>query len=705
MRTTTQKFVWLTTFGAMASCLSLLGADPISIEGAPADTGYNVGSAAEIRAALKGVGADPGRYAVFAEIQYVGTTAVASVQMDRQGGSPPGELRYEAGWPIPSDSPTGLYSVRLRVEDRQESRVIATREVRGFAAYRKLLRIARLDLDKTFYSVGQPIQCEVTLQNLTDRPMNDLRVEFSNANYPWISTFSGEANLSGKPAENPELGLRVLRDNLALPPRGESTIPMMPAGTAAFLQGTQVAVLGAGAPARHEKLPPPEVDTYTVAVWNHDRTVLYDMQFSPPVIVRPRDRDLPKPYSRNYTHPYNDEIDYIKYREFYPAGYVSDSIRIDHVRSLYRPGEKVTLTAAVKNLGDTSGPALHMRAMVRDAAGKQIETGAADGIELPDIPRGSTRTIHSELWTIPASQTPGVYSVKVSTEAGGKPEAHSTTEIAVNKLPDSLLVFCPHEDDEHAYAGLIRAAVEAGIPTKVVIFTGGDVGECERYYDKPCGPNEAREFGMVRMEESAEELEHMGLPRDKLAILGLPDGGSGAIWFDHVKVSDPFMSIYLATDHAPYANAVKPNLPYARDAVIELVKQIIVDFRPGLIATPHPDERHTDHRTANWFVIKACQELRRENKIDSRTVILADEAYGAGGFKPAPYHYEKWPVYLSGEASALKQEASWIYQSQDGNLAEGAKKSFTELPREEVHYRITDWEEHEGWNEPSVAKP
>src|SRR5439155_11314829 len=201
----------------------------------------------------------------------------------------------------------------------------------------------------------------------------------------------------------------------------------------------------------------------------------------------------------------------------------------------------------------------HMRAMVRVAAGKQYETGADDGIELPDIPRGSTRTIHSELWTIPASQTPGVYSVKVSTEAGGKPEAHSTTEIAVNKLPDSLLVFCPHEDDEHAYAGLIRAAVEAGIPTKVVIFTGGDVGECERYYDKPCGPNEAREFGLVRMEESSEELEHLGLPRDKLAILGLPDGGSGAIWFDHVKVSDPFMSIYLATDHAPYANAVKPN--------------------------------------------------------------------------------------------------------------------------------------------------
>ena len=118
-------------------------------------------------------------------------------------------------------------------------------------------------------------------------------------------------------------------------------------------------------------------------------------------------------------------------------------------------------------------------------------------------------------WTIPASQAPGVYSIVVTT-GGSDPGSHAQTtlEIAVNQLPPSLLVFCPHEDDEYSYAGLIRAAVEAGIPVRVVILTGGDVGACERYYDKACGPNEAREFGMVRMEESAEALEHIGLTRD-----------------------------------------------------------------------------------------------------------------------------------------------------------------------------------------------
>jgi LmbE family N-acetylglucosaminyl deacetylase len=201
------------------------------------------------------------------------------------------------------------------------------------------------------------------------------------------------------------------------------------------------------------------------------------------------------------------------------------------------------------------------------------------------------------------------------------------------------------------------------------------------------------------MEESADSLAHLGVPRESLTYLGLPDGGSGAIWSQHIKAAKPFRSIYLATDHAPFENVFKPNLAFAREPVIEVTKQLIADFRPAMIATTHPDERHVDHRTANWFVIKACQELLREQRIDASTIVLTDVAYGAGGFKPAPYKYDKAPVYLSGEAAALKQEMGWLYQSQDGNLHEGMRKPLAELPRIEEHLRIVDWQEHGGWNE------
>jgi hypothetical protein len=89
----------------------------------------------------------------------------------------------------------------------------------------------------------------------------------------------------------------------------------------------------------------------------------------------------------------------------------------------------------------------------------------------------------------------------------------------------------------------------------------------------------------------------------------------------------------------------------------------------------------------------------KTKEIDPQTVVLANQPYGAGGLKSAPYKYENFAVHLSGEAAALKQEMSWIYQTQDGNQAEAERKTLAELPRHEKYLRITDWQEHGGWNE------
>jgi len=666
--------------------------DEISIGGAPADSGFNVGSVATIRATVKGIAGEASRYAVFAEIQYAGTSSTTSVQMDQVAGPRQGEAQYEIGWPIPAEAPTGLYTVTVRVEDRTTHHTVASKALRGFAVYKKLVQISQLKLDKTFYNLGEPIQCQVALENLTDTELKDLRVEFSNANYPWIALHPGEASA------NPELALKLLTEHLNLAARGTATIPMMNAGIATPLQGMQKEVMGVGGPERHEKTPPPEVDTYTVAVWNADHTILYDMQFTPPAIVRPSESSHPIPYSRDFTHAYNSDIDYVKYRKFYAPGQISPAITVDHSRTLYRAGDRARIVGTLRNPGNDIWRDAELRATILDAAGNALQKATLlSGINLG---AGETQAVAADAWVIPAQQAPGTYRIGLELMgADGKWLAETGTEIAVNTLAASVLVVCPHEDDEHFYAGLIRAALEAGVPVRVVIITGGDVGECERYYKKPCGPNEAREFGMVRMEESREALEHIGLTRDKVDILGLPDGGSGAIWSKHIKPSNPFLSVYLACDHAPYEQVLKPNLPFARDSVIAAIEQIITDFHPALIALPHPDERHVDHRTTNWFVIKACRELLREHRIDPQTIVWGDRAYGAGGFKPAPYKYETAVVYLSGGVAALKQEMSWIYQSQDGNLDEGMKKTSSELTRQEEHVRILDWQEHEGWNE------
>jgi len=666
----------------------------IAIQGAPVESGYNLGSTAVFRATVSGL-ADAGAYAVFADVQYAGASSSTSVELAREAGGG-SELVYEGGWPIPIDAATGLYNVTLRVEDHFAHQTVASQKAPAFFAYKKLLRITHVTLDKTFYAPGERIRCEVGIENLTGEDLKGLRVEFSNENYPWISTFSGQENAAGNMAVNPSLGLVVLRESLDIPAHGQATLPMQAAGAAAFLQGSQVAVMGAGGPARHDQVAPPEVDRYTIAVWNHERKDLLDMQFSTQVIVRDPTRVLPKPYSRNFTHPYNDEIDFTKYREFYPSGYVSPAFSIDHSRTLYRPGDDVSLnvTAATSALEAGKG-APHVQ--VRDSQGRIIASSDMQGLRRFDLHGIELR----HAWPIPSSTQPGVYTLTFSAD-GLKPNTRASAdlELAVNKLPSSLMVFCPHEDDEHPFAGLMRAMVEAGLPVHVVFYTGGDVGECERYFDgHPCDPIRAREFGTVRMEESAEALEHIGVKPDQMTFLGLPDGGSGEIWFNHIQAANPFLSIYLAVDHSPYEHVYQQNLPYARDSVIEAAKRLIIQFHPAMIAASHPDERHVDHRTANWFTMKACQELARQNQIDPNTAFLVDRAYGSGGYKPAPYQYEKYVVYLSGEASALKQEMGWLYQSQDGNLDEGSPKTFKDLPREELHLRILDWQQHEGWNE------
>ena len=669
-----------------------LWAAEVTVEGGPMDTGFNSGTFAYIRATVHGLSGQPKRYTVFAEIQYYGTTANTSVEMDRLPQTKSGVEEFQVGWPIPPQAPTGLYTVTLHVEDQIKRLPEVRQKVRGFVVYDKPVRISHLTLDKTIYIVGEPIKCEVGLENLSDAEVKGLRIEFSNANYPWIALYSQEGH------ENPDLAIKVLRDHLDIPAGNAVSIPMTAAGTAEFLQGKERDVMGSGISLPSQKTPPPEVDMYTVAVWNADRTKLYDMQFTPQVIVRSWDRDVPKPYSRDFTHPFNSFIDFKKYREFCAPGQISPDVQLDPAHTMYRAGDTLQIVGTLKNTEDDAWTGASLRLRIRDLAGREVYSGTVlSGINLAP---NQTQKVAADTWTIPANMNAGTYPMDLTLAGnGGNTLARTSTEIAVNQLPASLMVVCAHEDDEQAYAGLIRAAIESKIPVELLILTAGDVGECERYFDKPCGPNEAREFGTVRMEESVDAIGHLGVPRDKFIDLGLPDGGSGAIWFEHKDSSNPFLSIYLACDHAPYENVYKPNLPFARDAVIEVIRQIISNYHPAMLALTGPDERHVDHRTANWFTIKACQALLKQKALDPQTIVLADQAYGSGGFKAAPYKYENYVLHLSGEAAALKQEMTWLYQSQDGNLAEGNKKTLAELPREEKHLRIMDWQEHEGWNE------
>src|SRR5579864_6476357 len=94
---------WLRWAVLMAGLLAMsrpVAAAEITVEGGPTDTGFNIGSFATLHATVHGVSGDAHRYAVFAEIQYYGTSSTTGVQMNLLPQTNSGTADFEIGWPI-----------------------------------------------------------------------------------------------------------------------------------------------------------------------------------------------------------------------------------------------------------------------------------------------------------------------------------------------------------------------------------------------------------------------------------------------------------------------------------------------------------------------------------------------------------------------------------------------------------------------------
>jgi LmbE family N-acetylglucosaminyl deacetylase len=576
---------------------------------------------------------------------------------------------YRALWKIPEEARTGRYEVDAILTDSQSHEaMLVARRVASFSVYRKLVKIESIKLDRTFYTPGDAVACKVELRNLTGRTIDNLRVEFSDRYWPWTAQTSERA------------GVDVVTIGEAL---------HLPAAGALELQSGKAAVAKAA--------KQPSVQQYAVVVWDQDRKNIYDIAFSPEVFIQPGGITEPKPYPMQYVYPNLDAINVSNYRHFYLPALDSAAIQIDREHTMFPSGSEATLRFSVHNPTKQTWRGVTIRARLLDPQGKELAAKpVAEGVNLDP---GSPALAEETRFALPAGQS-GVFRGQVEVnDVSGERLATGVLELAANPLPRSILIFCAHQDDEGAHSGIIRAAVENHIPIHLVYFTSGDAGSCDRYYEHSCAPAEALNFGALRMEEARRSLGHLGVPRENIYFLGLPDGGSGQIWYDHVETSRPYLSVLLASEHAPYEGVAQPNLPYARQAVVEAAKRFIREFRPEVIYTGHPDERHVDHRTNNWFVVKALQELLREGAVRPDLTLLTDQVYGPGPQAHAPYHYQKHVLSVSGDVMTLAQEAHWFYQSQSGNRALGHLRTFEQLPRAEVHWQILDWKDHEGWNE------
>jgi LmbE family N-acetylglucosaminyl deacetylase len=628
---------------------------------------YDAGSEARIRIfAPAGSGEHPAE--LTAIVRYEGAETSEAVVRTKlyTGAQPP--AGYLTLWTIPADAANGRYDVDLEARDPASHRLIVTQTgVASFAVHRKLLRIERIELDKTFYAPGDAVGVTVVLRNLTPRPLTGLRLEFSNRYWPWIAA----------PAEKAKASIVPLAPALDLPASGERTV-------------------GKEDVAKAPEEKSPATHQYGVVVWDRDRRQILDIAFSSLVFIDPPGTREPHPYPSQYMYPELAAVNVKSYRQFYPAALDRGEISFDHEHTLFPPGAAATVKFRIANTGPGPWRGVRLEARLVAADGHELASRAlAENLELKP---GQPPLNEAVGFRLP--EEPGLYRVEVRLTGSGELLARNQLELGVNPLPRSILIFCAHEDDEGGWEPLIRAAVENQVPLHLVYFTSGDAGSCDRYYQRSCGPEEALNFGAIRMDETRAALGHMGVLPDNILFFGLPDGGSGEIWYRHPAASDPYLATLLASDRAPYRGLVRPNLPYARDAVVDAVKQLIRRFSPEVIVTAHPkQEGHIDHIVNNFLVVRALQELARENAVPPGLKLLVDRIYEAKEHPATPYHYQEHVFHVSGDAAALAQEAGWYYESQGGNQSVGKLKDFAGLSRELRYREVLDWKEHQGWND------
>jgi LmbE family N-acetylglucosaminyl deacetylase len=577
---------------------------------------------------------------------------------------------YGALWKIPQNARTGRYEIDLRERNPKTLQDIQRfPNVCSFVVHRQEIQIVSTEAGRSYYTSGDAVSCSVKLENHSARPLQGLRLEFSERYWPWIAQQTQRVGTD----------IKTLQGEFSLKAHERTSISS--SNCAEATGGSQETI-----------------KQYAAVVWDHDRKNVFAIGFTPLVFINPPGVVATRPYPMQYTYPSLEAVNTSSYKQFHPAPFGAGAIHFDTHHTQFPSGAEATIRFSLENPTDDAWRQVTVRGRLLGPDGlEKADQIIADRVDLN--PRGARLAQEMKFPTPPGAS--GLFHAYVEiVDASGRILASSVLELGVNPLPKSVLLFCAHQDDDGTQMGFIRSLVENQVPLHLVYFTSGDAGGCDRYFQHFCGPAEALNFGAIRMQEARAAMGHLGVPPENILFLGLPDGGSGKIWYDHPTSTNPYLAVLLASDHAPYEGLFRPNLAFARDAVVDATEEIIKKFQPEVIFTTHPQaEGHIDHIVNNYFVVKALQELLRAGAISPDTEVRVDRIFDPKDHPATPYRYEDNEFYVSGEAMALAQEAGWFYQSQGGNREQGNLRTWNQLQRSEGYRKVLDWKEHEGWNE------
>ncbi len=243
-----------------------------------------------------------------------------------------------------------------------------------------------------------------------------------------------------------------------------------------------------------------------------------------------------------------------------------------------------------------------------------------------------------------------------------KPEADLQLPVLpIVQKETRLLVIAPHCDDEAlGCGGMIHDVIQAGGQVLVVVMTNGDgftIATEEEFHRLFLTQEDYVNSGYTRQKETIQALQLLGLPEKQILFLGYPDRGLGQLWTNNWDKDQPYRSSYTGKDHSPYNNSYQKNAPYAGQAVLDNLEEIMLTFKPNVIAAPHPADEHSDH-AAGWAFTAASF-----GKLSSKGMIAGAHLYTylvhRGDF-PIPHGYKRDALLLPPRPLYQAQNSKWL---------------------------------------------
>ena len=163
---------------------------------------------------------------------------------------------------------------------------------------------------------------------------------------------------------------------------------------------------------------------------------------------------------------------------------------------------------------------------------------------------------------------------------------------------------------------------------KVVFITSGDGYpegvELEDHISRPTA-KDYREYGEDRHEEALKVVATLGMKTRDAIFLGFPDGGLSFLRWTFRADPQAYKSPFTLENHPPPSEMLIPHTDYNGQDLIKEIERVLLDFRPNLVATTPPEDRHPDHSSTYFFVRQALtRSMKKHPKAQTQIHYIPD---------------------------------------------------------------------------------